>query len=157
MAAGYLMFHEPQPRNVIDNFQAVNVEAAINAATGWLIITTLIIGVRSAVFLVLGSMTNLARRRFRRLLGLWALVLAKLPLAWAIYLLLFLYGRQYGFTRILWNLQDLGLQVDVSAVLAIGVFNAVCILVLPDLLLGLVSGKHEAALVLPARSGRNPA
>lgn len=146
VVAGYLLFHEPAARDVFGQFAAFNVEAALNAENGWLVVTVVVIAVRTLVFFILGFPINLIRRRWRRAGFLLFLLLLKPVLAWGVYLLLFAYGREIGFTRILWNLQDLGMHTDVSAVLAIGVFNAAAMLLLPDVLTSLIFGQHELTL-----------
>ena len=156
IVCGYLLFHEPAGRDVFDQFAAFNLEAALNAQNGWLMVTVLVIAVRTLVFFILGFPLKLVRRRWRRASFLLFLLLLKPVLAWGVYLLLFAYGREVGFTRILWNLQDLGMNADVSAVLAIGVFNAVAMLLLPDLLTGLLFGQHELTLMGRKRKGLPP-
>ncbi len=149
--AGFLLFHEPAARNVFDQFGALNVDAAISAENGWLIVTVLIIAARTVIFLVFSVLGNLFRRRWWRATLALVLLILKPLLAWMIYLLLFVYSREIGFSRLLWNLQDLGIQADLSAVLLIGTFNALCILILPDLLLGALFGRHELGMVRPPR------
>ena len=148
VVAGYLLFHQPQERDLFGQFAAFNVEAALNAENGWLVVTVVVIAVRTLFFFIVGFPINLIRRRWRRAGFLLFLLLLKPILAWGVYLLLFAYGREIGFTRILWNLQDLGLNADVSAALAIGAFNAAAMLLLPDVITGLIFGQHELTLTM---------
>jgi hypothetical protein len=69
-----------------------------------------------------------------------------------VYLALFSYSREIGLTRIVWNLQDLfGPSVDSWAVIAVGAVSLFCIAIVPDLLVGLVFGTQEQALLQKAK------
>ncbi len=144
---GYLALHEPAPRGALDSFAALNIEAALSAANGTALAALVFIIVRSALYLVIGVAMNLARLQGRRAALLIVILALKLVIAWAIYLGLFTYAREVGFTRILWNLQDLGIRTDTTAVLAVSAINIACIALIPDLVVGLLSDRHEVGLV----------
>lgn len=144
---GYLALHEPLLRGAFDSFAAFNVEAMISAANGTALAAVAYVVVRTALYLVVGVAMNLVRWQWRRGALLVIVLVLKLGLAWGIYLALFSYSREIGFTRILWNLQDLGVNTDATAVIAISALNIACIALIPDLVVGLLSDKHEAGLV----------
>lgn len=144
---GYLALHEPLPRGAFDSFAAFNVEAMISAANGTAIAAMAYVVVRTALYLVIGVALNLVRGQWRRGALLVIVLALKLGLAWGIYLALFSYSREVGFTRILWNLQDLGVNTDATAVILISAINIAGIALIPDLVVGLLSDKHEAGLI----------
>ena len=144
---GYLALHEPLPRGAFDSFAAFNVEAMISAANGTALAAVAYVVVRTALYLVIGVAMNLVRWQWRRGALLVIVLALKLALAWGIYLAVFSYSREVGFTRILWNLQDLGVDTDATAVIAVSAINIACIALIPDLVVGLLSDKHEAGLV----------
>lgn len=151
---GFLLLNEPLPRGALDSFAAFNVEAMISAANGTALAAVAYVVVRTALYLVIGVTLNLVRLQWRRALLLVIVLALKLALAWGIYLALFSYSREVGFTRILWNLQDLGINTDATAVIAVSAINIACIALIPDLVVGLLSDRHEAGLI---RIGRRHA
>lgn len=144
---GYLALREPLPRGAVDSFAAFNVEAMISAANGTAIAAVAYVVVRTMLYLVIGVTMNLVRWQWRRAALLVIVLALKLALAWGIYLALFSYSREVGFTRILWNLQDLGINTDATAVILISAINIAGIALIPDLVVGLLSDKHEAGLI----------
>lgn len=144
---GFLALNEPLPRGAFDSFAAFNVEAMISAANGTALAAVAYVIVRTALYLVIGVALNMVRLQWRRAALLVIVLALKLVLAWGIYLALFSYSREVGFTRILWNLQDLGVNTDATAVIAISALNIACIALIPDLVVGLLSDKHEAGLI----------
>ncbi|MBZ0298563.1 MAG: hypothetical protein K8J31_02430 [Anaerolineae bacterium] len=152
LVIGYLALHEPAQRGTLDSFAALNVEAAISAANGTTAAAMIFIIARTLLYLVVGVALNLARLRARRAALLVAILALKLVVAWGVYLALFAYARDVGFTRVLWNLQDLGINADATAVIVVSTINIACIALLPDLVVGLLSDKHEVGLV---RMGRH--
>jgi hypothetical protein len=146
--AGYLLFHEPAERGALDTFTATNFEAALSAVNGWLIAGTVFVAARSLLYFVVGVLVNLARTQFKQAGILAAILIAKPLIAWGVYLALFTYSREIGFTRIVWNLQDLfGSSVDAWAVIAVGALILFCVAIVPDLVVGLVFGTQEQALL----------
>jgi hypothetical protein len=147
VVVGYLALHEPLPRGAFDSFAAFNVEAMISAANGTAVAAVAYVVVRTVLYLVIGVALNLVRLQWRRAALLVIVLALKLALAWGIYLALFSYSREVGFTRILWNLQDLGMDTDAFAVVAVSAINIACIALIPDLVVGLLSDKHEVGLI----------
>ncbi len=149
LISGYLLFHIPAERSgVLDTFAATNVEAALSAVNGWIIAGTIFVAARSILYFVVGVPVNLARTQFKQAGILAAILIAKPLIAWLVYLGLFTYSREIGFTRILWNLQDLfGSSVDSWAVIAVGAVSLFCIAIVPDLIVGLVFGTQEQVLL----------
>lgn len=144
---GYLALNEPAERSPLDRFAALNLDAAINAANGTAIAAMVFIIIRTLLYLVVGVVLNLLRLRWRRAVLLIVILVLKLVIAWGVYLLLFSYSREAGFTRILWNLQDLGVNIDTTAVFAVSAINIAAIALVPDLVVGLLSDKHEVGLI----------
>ncbi len=152
--AGYLLFHVPAERGVLDTFAATNVEAALSAVNGWMIAGTIFVAVRSLLYFVAGVLVNVSRAQFKQAALLAAILIAKPVIAWGVYLALFSYSREIGLTRIVWNLQDLfGPSVDSWAVIAVGAVSLFCIAIVPDLLVGLIFGTQEQALLQKAKKG----
>jgi hypothetical protein len=153
LVCGYLLFHVPAERSgVLDAFAATNVEAALSAVNGWIIAGTIFVAARSILYFVVGVLVNLARTEFKQAGILAAILIAKPLIAWLVYLGLFTYSRDIGFTRILWNLQDLfGASVDSWAVIAVGAVSLFCVAIVPDLIVGLVFGTQEQVLVQKAK------
>lgn len=148
LICGYLLFHLPYERGALDSFAATNVEAALSAVNGWMIAATIFVSVRSLLYFVVGGLLNLAQKHFKRVAVLAALLVSKPLIAWFVYLGLFSYSREIGFTRILWNLQDLfGTSVDSWAVVAVAAVSLFCIAIVPDLVVGLVFGTQEQGLI----------
>ena len=153
IVVGYLAFHLPSERNALDSFAALNVEAAISAVNGTILAAMLFMIARTLLYLVVGAAVNFARLRWRQAL-LMALILGvKLVIAWLIYLGLFTYSREVGFTRILWNLQDLGINADTTSVVVVSMLSIACIAIVPDLLVNLISGRDEMTLLHGRRHG----
>ncbi|HLV36726.1 MAG TPA: hypothetical protein VKY59_16500 [Spirillospora sp.] len=144
---GYLVLNEPAERGLLDQFAALNLDAAINAANGTAIAAMVFIIVRTLLYMVVGVILNLLRLRWRRAVLLVVILVLKLVIAWGVYLLLFSYSREAGFTRILWNLQDLGVNIDTTAIFAVSAINIAAIALVPDLVVGLLSDKHEVGLI----------
>jgi hypothetical protein len=153
LICGYLLFHIPAERGgVLDAFAATNVEAALSAVNGWIIAGTIFVAARSILYFVVGVLVNLARTQFKQAGILAVILIAKPLIAWLVYLGLFTYSRDIGFTRILWNLQDLfGGSVDSWGVFAVGAVSLFCIAIVPDLVVGLVFGTQEQALLQKAK------
>ena len=107
--------------------------------------------IRTLLYLDVGAVVNFARLRWRQALFLALVLGLKLVIAWVIYLGLFTYSREIGFTRILWNLQDLGIDTSATAVVALSTVNIACIAIIPDLLVNFLSGRDEMTLIQARR------
>jgi hypothetical protein len=143
----FLLFHEPAPRGSLDNFSALNIEAAISAANGTMLVGVIYVVARSLLYFVVGALMNLARLRIKEVLIALGLLVVRGVTAWGIYLSLFSYSREIGFTRFLWNLQDLGFTTDATTVILVAGVSLLCIALVPDLLVGLIFGTQEQGLV----------
>jgi hypothetical protein len=143
----FLLFHEPAPRGALDNFSALNIEAAISAANGTMLVGVIYVVARSLLYFVVGALMNLARLRIKEVLIALGLLVVRGVTAWGIYLSLFSYSREIGFTRFLWNLQDLGFTTDATTVILVAGVSLLCIALVPDLLVGLIFGTQEQGLV----------
>ena len=153
LIAGYLLFHVPAERNALDSFAATNIEAALSAVNGWMIAGTIFVAVRSLLYLFAGVLVTLARAQFKQAVLLAVILIAKPVIAWLVYLALFSYSREVGLTRIVWNLQDLfGPGVVSWAVIAVGAVSLFCIAIVPDLIVGLIFGTQEQALLQKAKA-----
>jgi hypothetical protein len=144
---GLVTLRQPANRSALDQFAAYNVEAAISAANGTMIAAVIFMTARAVLYGIVGITLNLILARLRRVGALIGILLLKVALAWIVYLGLFTYAREVGFTRILWNLQDFGLNTDATAIVAISAITIGCIALLPDLLVGLLTNQHENAFI----------